>query len=108
MIYTRIILFGCSLLLCVGTIASGPIVQAREGGGGQVSINGKISFHEETTESSGSANIESSSELQTKPRGKWFPNTGEKIRKYSLIGGGLILLAFLILFLRKRRKGGQK
>ena len=106
--YSRIIFFGCSLLLWVGTIFSGPIVQAREGGGGQVSINGKISFHEETSESSGSANIESSSATQTKPSGKTFPNTGEKIRKYSLIGGGLILLAFLLLFLRKRRKGEQK
>lgn len=101
--YSRIILFGCSLLLWVGTIVSGPIVQAKEGTGGQVSTTGKISFYEEVTEPSSSAPVESSTAKPTKPIGN-FPSTGEQIRTYSLILGGMILLFFLLLFLRKRRK----
>ena len=105
--HSRIILFGCSLLLWLGAIISGPIVQASEGTGGQVSTTGKISFYEEVTEPSSSASTEPSTAKPTKPIGK-FPSTGEQIRTYSLILGIVLLLFLLLLFLRKRRKEEQE
>lgn len=104
----RIVLFICSLILWLGALYTEPVVLASEGTGGQVSTKGKISFYEETTDSSVSATTEPSTMTPSKPSGKYFPSTGEQIRKYSLIGGSLIILALLLFFLWKRRKEEQK
>jgi LPXTG-motif cell wall-anchored protein len=105
---TRIILFCCSLILWLGAVYTEPIVQASEGAGGQVSTTGKISFYEEKTEVSSSSTTKTSEVMPPKTSEKSFPNTGEQIRKYSLFGGVLLLLALLLLFLRKHREGEQK
>lgn len=106
--HSRIILFTCSLFLWLGVAFLGPIVQASEGTGGQVSTTGKISFYEEETEPSEPTTTQPSAATPINPSGKRLPSTGERIRTYCLIGGGIILLILLILFLRKRRKEEQE
>lgn len=104
----RFILFCCSLILWIGVISTETVVQANEGNGGQVITDGKISFYEGTTETSSSTSTEPSSATPSKPIGKPLPNTGEQIKHYSLIGGGLLLFVLIFLFFTKRRKGEQK
>ncbi len=104
----RFILFCCSLILWIGVISTETVVQANEGNGGQVITDGKISFYEGTTETSSSTSTEPSSATPSKPIGKPLPYTGEQIKPYSLIGGGLLLLVLIFLFFTKRRKGEQK
>ncbi|WP_430602384.1 hypothetical protein IGJ02_002721 [Enterococcus sp. DIV0724b] len=104
----RIILFCCSLILCLGAVYTGYVVLASEEIGGQVSTNGKISFYEESAEPDISTDQEPVSATPSKPNGKPLPNTGEQIQKYGVIGVVLIFLILLVLFLRKRRKGEPK
>lgn len=91
--------------LCFGTLSAA----ANEGNGGQVSTKGKITFYEETQETSEPPVSESSeppvSESSSPPGGK-LPNTGEMNKNYGLISGGIVLLlAILFLYTRKKREG---
>lgn len=103
----RVLLLFCSLILWMGAANSVSIAEANGETGGQVSINGKISFYEDSLESSNSTNTELSTEPtnSTKPS-QHFPSTGELVSHYRLIGGGLLLIC--LLFLRMRSKGAQK
>ena len=90
---------------------------AAEGAGGQVTRTGKISFYEESTDSSSSTPASSSTaadstnpsenasttEAVTKPVGR-YPSTGELVQKYSWLGACLLIFVFFFLFLRRRRK----
>lgn len=118
----KIIVLFCSLaaVICLSFKAS--FSYAEDGVGGQVTTGGKISFYEGSTESSSleSSTIDTSStdthtsttidsttssavEDVTKPTGK-YPSTGETIKRYSLIGTGIIGFVVVLFFLRKRRK----
>lgn len=92
-------------------IVSSSQVQATEGGG-QVNRGGKITFYEESSSSeepkpsTEPSTVDSSGLTVTKPKGR-LPNTGELVKQYGWICGAL-LLAALLLFMRNRKKGGQK
>lgn len=106
---------------------------ATSGAGGQVPTEAKITFYEsEASSSSEPAPSESSSSSEpipssepvpssttfeaesssyaatsTKPQGS-YPSTGEIVQRYSWIGGGALLAAGLIVWMRQRRKGGSQ
>lgn len=90
----------CVLVLWLGIVGFVQKVDADEGNGGQVSINGKISF-EETEESSRPSNPTSSSSFGSKGV---FPKTGERLNRLGIILGLELLVLFCLLFLRKSRK----
>lgn len=96
-----------------GTISVSPSqVQATEGGG-QVNRGGKITFYEESSSSeepkpsTEPSTVDSSGLTMTKPKGR-LPDTGELVKQYGWIGGALLLLVALLLFMRNRKKGDQK
>ncbi|MGX7264242.1 LPXTG cell wall anchor domain-containing protein [Enterococcus crotali] len=103
-----------SLFISLFGIAS-PVQASDEAGDGQVTRGGKIMFYEETqlsssTEPSTSEILiptSSSAPDTAKPVGR-FPKTGELVRQYGWIGGGLLLLLFCLLFLRNSKKEERK
>ncbi|WP_086348798.1 LPXTG cell wall anchor domain-containing protein [Candidatus Enterococcus clewellii] len=99
-------------LFLVGMTGFSSTVSATTGAGGQVNSKGQITFYDgtiesSTTEPSTSLPPEVSSStvpITQKPQGGGtYPSTGEMIRKYSLMGFGLIA-ALLLIFLFNRRK----
>lgn len=103
------ILIGSSLVLWLGIVQTKFVVSATENGiGGQVNTTGKISFYEESGESSSTEFRESNAETPIKPLRKGLPSTGEQVRMYSYIGCLVLFIVLLILFLRKRRKEEKK
>lgn len=97
----------CTLIVCVGFSWMTSTAFATEGAGGQVIRDGKISFYEESTESSSSTSPSTSEEPVKKPIGR-IPSLGEIVQNYGLFGVGLLLMLFLFLFLRKFGKEKQK
>ncbi|WP_265456472.1 LPXTG cell wall anchor domain-containing protein [Enterococcus sp. HY326] len=89
------------ILLIVGAFGQARLASATGDVGGQVQNDGEITFYEESTVQSTVA----SSELPS--TGGKLPQTGETIRNYSLIGGG-ILLALLLVILYRRKKDKEK
>ncbi|WP_265459738.1 LPXTG cell wall anchor domain-containing protein [Enterococcus sp. HY326] len=101
-------------MVIIGVYWSGPQVLAAGDAGGQVQVDGQITFYEDSTEpssttsesSSLSTSTTTSEELPSTGGGK-LPNTGETVRNFSLIGGGVILLA-LLFFLYRRKRENEK
>lgn len=79
-------------------------------GQGQVTVEGGITFYEESTEPISSSTTESSTIDSTLPSdgGGKLPQTGETIRNYSLIGGGFLLLILLILLYRRKKDKNEE
>ncbi|WP_265456656.1 LPXTG cell wall anchor domain-containing protein [Enterococcus sp. HY326] len=79
---------------------------ASDGVGSQVTVEGGITFYEESSEpmaSSSSTSENSSTELPSADGGK-LPQTGEIVRNFSLIIGVVILALFLLLLYRRKKE----
>lgn len=105
----NIILF-CSVLALIILAFPAATAYGNEGIGGQVNTGGKISFYDEVDIPDKPAPIvpekpTTSTDAKPndveKPKGK-LPNTGEKVKRYGVIGLGLILLSLMFLLLRKK------
>lgn len=92
----------------LGVLSTVNCVYASEGTDSRVRTSGKISFYEETLESSSSIIGETNVQQPKKPSENNFPSTGEQVQSTTLIGGILILLLVLLFFLKKHRKEKQK
>lgn len=82
-------------------------------GQGQVTVEGGITFYEESTEPISSSTSDSSTTDTGGPSlpgtgGGKLPQTGEAIRNYSLIGGGILLLILLILLYRRKKDKNEE
>lgn len=96
-----------SLVVLISFFTSISTVEATEG---QVITGGKISFYEDSTESTSSSTQTRSSTqtsatevVESKPKGK-LPSTGEIVKRYAIWLGSILLVIALLLFLRRRRK----
>lgn len=104
------VLFALFSVLFVGVLFSTVPVFAETGVGGQVNTEGKITFYETETSSSesqppqqSSSETAASEQAVVKPVGK-LPSTGELVKNYGLIGGGLLVLILLVFLYKKRQK----
>lgn len=82
----------------------GSSVFADGANGGQVTTEGKISFYEETTDTTTEPSITKPSKPTSK---KTLPNTGEELKNYSLLGILFIALVFFLFFFIKRKRRDQ-
>ncbi|WP_086315508.1 hypothetical protein A5821_002993 [Enterococcus sp. 7F3_DIV0205] len=98
-----------SLLLLFLVMINGRVAFAQEGA--EVPTKGEIVlFDDETSSSSSQPPTASSSEKVTKPKGR-FPSTGELVKYGVSIGGSLLLLLVIFLYLlrkRDRNKGKEQ
>ncbi|WP_265460126.1 LPXTG cell wall anchor domain-containing protein [Enterococcus sp. HY326] len=97
----RFLVFLSCLVLLLGFTVQVASVHAVKDAGGQVTVDGGITFYEGTKTSESST---TSSEPTGKEPGGKLPQTGETVRNFSFIGGGLILFSLLIVFLRYKKK----
>ena len=84
-----------------------PAVSA-EGIGGQATVDGTISFKEETASSSEPPKKEEPPKKSPVPKegpgGGLLPQTGEAVQQYSALGAGFIVSAGLVFHLGKTRR----
>ncbi|MHC5372559.1 LPXTG cell wall anchor domain-containing protein [Enterococcus sp. LJL120] len=95
------------LVLGVGSFSCGLFAQANAGG--QVTNDGEITFYEESTIASSSSSsvatsTSSSGVLPDTQGGGKLPQTGETIRNFSFLGGGLLLVLLLFLLYKRRKE----
>ncbi|MHC5247474.1 LPXTG cell wall anchor domain-containing protein [Enterococcus sp. LJL90] len=106
----KLVLFIGLFVLLLGFCGEVQKVLASDGAGGQVTVQGGITFYEDSSEpvasSSSSTSESSSNELPSTGGGK-LPQTGEMVRNFSFIGG-VVILAVLLLFLYRRKKDKDK
>lgn len=74
-------------------------------GAGQVTVEGGITFYEESTAPSTSSSSSTTGSLPS--TGGKLPQTGEVIRNYGIAGAGVLILLLLFLFYR-RKKGREE
>ncbi|OJG26542.1 LPXTG-domain-containing protein cell wall anchor domain [Enterococcus caccae] len=87
---------------------NGRVAFAQEGA--EVPTKGEIVLFDDETSSSSQPPPSSSSENVTKPKGR-FPSTGELVKYGVSIGGSLLLLLVIFLYLlrkRDRNKGKEQ
>ncbi|MHC5250565.1 LPXTG cell wall anchor domain-containing protein [Enterococcus sp. HY326] len=92
----KVFFFSCLVIILIGML---PLrAAATTGNGGQGTVEGGITFYEEST------NPSSSTSTSLPSTGGKLPQTGDQIRNYSVLGGGILLLALLFFFYRRRKK----